>query len=140
MPFPAIRAERRKPSGTDPESGGSSSTTTAAGNRSAEEAARLAAEKIEAKLTLGESPALGKLPIDEVPRERVKRFVAHLRAKKAVIADRQNVKNRAFHPCLVKAKLRRIKFHDLRPTFTSLLVQNGESLAYVKGQLGPASK
>jgi len=43
--------------------------------------------------------------------------------------DMQNIKNRAFHPCLAKAQLRRIKFHDLRHTFASLLIQNGESLA-----------
>jgi len=50
-----------------------------------------------------------------------------------------NVKNRYFHKCLTKAKLRRIRFHDLRHTFASLLIQNGESLAYVKDQLGHAS-
>ncbi len=50
-----------------------------------------------------------------------------------------NVKNRHFYKCLEKAKLRRIRFHDLRHTFASLLIQNGESLAYVKEQLGHAS-
>jgi integrase len=50
-----------------------------------------------------------------------------------------NVKNRYFHKCLTKAGLRRIRFHDLRHTFASLLIQNGESLAYVKDQLGHAS-
>jgi integrase len=50
--------------------------------------------------------------------------------------DMQNVKNRFFHKCLEKPKLRRIRFHDLRHTFASLLIQNGESLAYVKDQLG----
>jgi integrase len=50
-----------------------------------------------------------------------------------------NVKNRYFHKCLEKAGLRRIRFHDLRHTFASLLIQNGESLAYVKDQLGHSS-
>jgi integrase len=50
-----------------------------------------------------------------------------------------NVKNRYFLKTLEKAKLRRIRFHDLRHTFASLLIQNGESLAYIKDQLGHSS-
>ncbi len=53
--------------------------------------------------------------------------------------DMHNVKNRHYYKCLEKAGLRRIRFHDLRHTFASLLIQNGESLAYVKDQLGHSS-
>jgi integrase len=53
--------------------------------------------------------------------------------------DMYNVKNRYFLKCLEKAGLRRIRFHDLRHTYASLLIQNGESLAYVKDQLGHSS-
>ena len=50
-----------------------------------------------------------------------------------------NVRSRHFEKCLTKAGLRHIRFHDLRHTFASLLIQNGESLAYVKEQLGHSS-
>src|SRR5262249_47960358 len=50
-----------------------------------------------------------------------------------------NLKHRHFEKCLQKAGLRRIRFHDLRHTFASLLIQNGESLAYIKDQLGHSS-
>ena len=46
---------------------------------------------------------------------------------------------RVLHPALVKAGLRRIRIHDLRHTFASLLLQNGESLVYVKEQMGHSS-
>jgi integrase len=41
-----------------------------------------------------------------------------------------------FKRCLLLAGLRQIRFHDLRHTFASLLLANGESLVYVKEQLG----
>ena len=53
--------------------------------------------------------------------------------------DMHNVKNRHFYRCLKLAGLRRLRFHDLRHTFASLLIQNGESLAYVRDQLGHSS-
>ncbi len=53
--------------------------------------------------------------------------------------DMKNLKKRHFQKCLEKAGLRQIRFHDLRHTFASLLLQNGESPTYVKDQLGHAS-
>jgi hypothetical protein len=47
-----------------------------------------------------------------------------------------NFARRVFHPLLKRAGLRRIRFHDLGHTFASRLIQNGESLAYVKEQMG----
>jgi integrase len=41
-----------------------------------------------------------------------------------------------FNRLLTDAKMRRIRFHDLRHTFASLLLQNGESPACVKEQMG----
>jgi integrase len=40
---------------------------------------------------------------------------------------------------LIDAKMRRVRFHDLRHTFASLLIAQGESLAYVKEQMGHSS-
>jgi len=44
-----------------------------------------------------------------------------------------------FNRVLADAKLRRVRFHDLRHSFASLLLQNGESLTYVKEQMGHSS-
>jgi integrase len=37
---------------------------------------------------------------------------------------------------LKRAELRQVRFHDLRHSFASILLQNGESPVYVKEQLG----
>jgi integrase len=50
-----------------------------------------------------------------------------------------NYYQRAFKPLLTKAGLRSIRFHDLRHTFGSLLIQAGASLAYVRDQMGHSS-
>ena len=53
--------------------------------------------------------------------------------------DGDNLRHRVFYRVLRKAGLRRVRFHDLRHTFASLLIQDNQSLAYVKEQLGHAS-
>jgi integrase len=53
--------------------------------------------------------------------------------------DVDNLRHRVFYKVLEQAELRHIRFHDLRHTFASLPIQNGESLAYVKDQLGHPS-
>ncbi len=44
--------------------------------------------------------------------------------------------NKIYKKCLKKAELRNIRFHDLRHTYASLLINLGESLAYIRDQLG----
>jgi integrase len=53
--------------------------------------------------------------------------------------DGDNLRHRVFYRVVERAGLRRVRFHDLRHTFASLLIQQGESLAYVKDQLGHSS-
>lgn len=50
--------------------------------------------------------------------------------------DGDNFRARDWKRLLEKAGLRHIRIHDLRHTFASLLIQNGESLTYVRDQLG----
>ena len=50
-----------------------------------------------------------------------------------------NIFLRYMRPALEKAGLRRFRFHDLRHSFGSFLIQDGASLAYVKEQMGHSS-
>jgi len=45
--------------------------------------------------------------------------------------EMNNFSERVFKPLLSRAGLRRIRFHDLRHSYGSLLIQAGASLAYV---------
>ena len=46
---------------------------------------------------------------------------------------------RVFTRLLRDAGIRRIRFHDLRHTYASLLIAHGESPKYIQNQLGHAS-
>ena len=50
-----------------------------------------------------------------------------------------NLRERVFYRLLKAAGLRQVRFHDLRHTFASLLLQQGESPVYVKDQMGHSS-
>ena len=50
-----------------------------------------------------------------------------------------NFRRRTFHKLLEKADVPTIRIHDIRHTFASLLLSQGEPLNYVKEQLGHAS-
>ncbi|MEC4669206.1 MAG: site-specific integrase, partial [Nitrospirota bacterium] len=55
------------------------------------------------------------------------------------LLDPDNLRKRVFYGLLRASGLRRIRFHDLRHTFASLLLQQGESPVYVKEQMGHSS-
>ena len=50
-----------------------------------------------------------------------------------------NMMNRHFFPALKAAGLARIRFHDLRHTYASLMIDQGESIKYIQTQLGHSS-
>ena len=50
--------------------------------------------------------------------------------------DPANFRKNVFWRALSLARLRRVRFHDLRHTFGSLLIEQGEDLNYIKEQLG----
>lgn len=53
--------------------------------------------------------------------------------------DQANLRHRVFEQALRVAGLRKMRIHDLRHTFASLLINQGENLKYVQQQLGHAS-
>jgi integrase len=53
--------------------------------------------------------------------------------------DPDNLVKRRFLPTLERAELPRIRFHDLRHTYASLLIASGEHPKYIQSQLGHAS-
>ena len=53
--------------------------------------------------------------------------------------DPNDLRRQILYPALAAAGIRRVRFHDARHTFASLLLQQGESLTYVRDQLGHSS-
>ena len=47
--------------------------------------------------------------------------------------------NRVYLPALEKAELQKIRFHDLRHTTASLMIEQGENIKYIQSQLGHSS-
>lgn len=53
--------------------------------------------------------------------------------------DPDNVRQQVFCKLLEQNEIRRVRIHDLRHTFATRLLMNGESPAYVKEQMGHSS-
>ena len=50
-----------------------------------------------------------------------------------------NMMNRHFLPALKDAKLPKVRFHDLRHTYASIMIEQGENIKYIQNQLGHSS-
>jgi len=50
-----------------------------------------------------------------------------------------NMMNRVYLPALENAGIDRIRFHDLRHTTASLMIEQGENIKYIQSQLGHSS-
>jgi len=55
---------------------------------------------------------------------------------KGNLIDINNLRKRVFYKCLEKAKLHRIRIHDLRHTYATLRIAAGHNIADVSKQLG----
>ena len=53
--------------------------------------------------------------------------------------DHGNVLRRHFYPALKASGLPQMRFHDLRHTYASLLIEQGENIKYIQSQLGHAN-
>lgn len=53
--------------------------------------------------------------------------------------DYHNMVKRYFHPALRKARVKRVRFHDLRHTYATLLIDQGEHPKYIQSQMGHSS-
>lgn len=53
--------------------------------------------------------------------------------------NHSNLFRKHFWPALKAAKLPKIRFHDLRHTFASLLIEQGENIKYIQNQIGHSS-
>ena len=50
--------------------------------------------------------------------------------------NHNNLVKRYFEPALKKAGIEKVRFHDLRHTYASLLIEQGENIKYIQSQLG----
>ncbi len=55
------------------------------------------------------------------------------------IIDGPHMVRRHFKPALRRAGLREVRFHDLRHTYASILISQGENLKFIQSQLGHSS-
>ncbi|MBW2132012.1 MAG: site-specific integrase [Deltaproteobacteria bacterium] len=53
--------------------------------------------------------------------------------------NQSNMRSRYFEPALKAAGIGKVRFHDLRHTYASLMIEQGENVKYIQTQLGHSS-
>jgi len=83
----------------------------------------------------------GELPATPVPARLKGGDAVHLAfpSESGGPLDPDNFRHRVFYDVIEKANMPKFRLHDIRHTFASILLQNGEPIHYVKEQMGHAS-
>lgn len=89
--------------------------------------------------TIGMSPRLAAVLMDHRLEAVWNEHDLVFTSPEGQMIDSANLRHRVFDPALRVAGLRQIRIHDLRHTYASLLINQGENLKYVQMQLGHAS-
>lgn len=89
--------------------------------------------------TIGMSPRLVDVLKNHLASAPVSEMGIVFCSESGALLDDANLRDRVFEPTLIKAGLRKIRIHDLRHAYASLLINQGENLKYVQNQLGHAS-
>ncbi|MCH8852963.1 MAG: site-specific integrase, partial [Planctomycetes bacterium] len=79
----------------------------------------------------------GQLPVTRLPDGKLIELVFTDRKGGTICAD--NFRKRTFAKMIEAADIPKFRFHDIRHTYASILLQNGESIYYVQKQMGHAS-
>lgn len=95
------------------------------------------ARKVDMSLQLTETLKAHKQALREEALQQGREFSKWVFAQaNGKRLTKSNIADKIFHRCLDRAGLRHVRFHDIRHSYASLLIQQGESLAYVKEQMG----
>jgi integrase len=78
----------------------------------------------------------GKLPEYDLGKDKIHLVFPNKEGKPL---DGDDFRHRVFYHIFEKANLPKFRFHDIRHTFASILLSQGEPLNYVKEQMGHAS-
>ena len=93
--------------------------------------------RVDMSLQLTETLWMLKRERERILKDNKPEWIFHNQAGNLI--NSHNWRSRVFNNALDKAELRHVRIHDLRHTFASLLLQAGESMMYVRDQLGHSS-